>query len=248
MPSVFSRMNRLHITTRSPCDWRERLGNPEIHWKRRASAMETSVSWERAGQSWTGLPEPILKLFTDSELGDSQLLLAVAEHKVPLRGTGGDSQCDVWALVKASVGTVSLSVEAKANEPYGKDNETLEGWMKSGKSPNSASNRKSRWSHIQENLPQANAGAYSNVPYQILQRCASAIIEARRFALKHAACVVQSFSAPAKSFDLFARFCEAASIPAERDRMNFVQVDQVRLGIGWADCPFATDAEMASVL
>ncbi|MBI2918963.1 MAG: hypothetical protein HYY01_13355 [Chloroflexi bacterium] len=241
-------MSKIHIATRGPCNWRERLGDPETHWKRKASAMETAVSWERAARSHAGLPEPILRLFKNSELGESELLLAVAEHKVPLRGTGGDSQCDVWALIKIAVGCVSLAVEAKAAEPFGSGNETLEAWMKSGESPGSEPNRKKRWGHIQENLPQAEAGAYRDVPYQILQRCAAAVIEARRFGLKHAAFVVQSFGSPAKSFDLFGGFCKAAKIPAERDRMNFVQVAEVRLGIGWADCSFASDAEMASVL
>ena len=241
-------MSTIHIATRGPCNWRERLGNPEIHWKRNASAMETAVSWEYASRLHSGLPEPISKLFSDSELGPSKLLLAVAEHKVSLRGTGGDSQCDVWALVRASVGTVSLTVEAKAKEPFGSGNETLQVWMGSGKSPGSKPNRINRWNHIQENLPAAAANAYRDIPFQILQRCAAAIIEARRFGLKHAAFVVQAFGCPEESFDLFWRFCEAANILADRNRMSFIQVAEISLGIGWADCPFATDVEMASVL
>ena len=149
--------------------------------------METAVSWERAAHSHSGLPEAILSLFNGSKLGESELLLAVAEHKVPLRGTGGDSQCDVWALVKASVGMVSLAIEAKAAEPFGSGNENLAVWLKSGKSPGSEPNRMKRWEHIQENLPQTEADAYREVPYQILQRCAAAVIEARRFGLKNAA-------------------------------------------------------------
>src|SRR5438477_8533188 len=110
--------------------------------------METAVSWEWAARSPACLPEPILRLFKDSELGESMLLLAVAEHKVRLRGAGGDSQCDVWVLIKTVPGTVSLAVEAKAAEPFGKGNETLGVWMKSGESPNSESNRTKRWNHI----------------------------------------------------------------------------------------------------
>jgi hypothetical protein len=241
-------MSKIHIATRGSANWRERLGDPEKHWKRKASAMETAVSWERAAHSHSGLPEAILSLFNGSKLGESELLLAVAEHKVPLRGTGGDSQCDVWALVKASAGIVSLAIEAKAAEPFGSGNENLAVWLKSGKSPGSEPNRMKRWEHIQENLPQTEADAYRDVPYQILQRCAAAVIEARRFGLKNAAFIVQSFSSPDKSFQMFGKLCKALGIQVERGGMNFVQMGGINLGIGWAECPFATDAEIASAL
>lgn len=241
-------MRRLNIATRGPLNWRERLGDPELHWKRGASAMETSVAWECATRTPSGLPEPIRRLLSESELGASELLMAIAEHKVPLRGTGGGSQCDVWALVKTMVGTVSLAVEAKAAEPFGAGNEPLETWMKSGTSPNSEANRVKRWSHIRENLPEAHREAYGVVPFQILQRCASAVIEARRFGLTTAAFVVQSFGSPSSSFDQFAAFCAALGISAEQGRMGFVTMSEVRLGVGWAECPFATDKEMASLI
>jgi hypothetical protein len=241
-------MSKIHITTRGPCNWRERLGDPEVHWKRRASAMETSVSWENSARSPSGVPEPVRRMFQDSEFGAPKLLLAIAEHKVPLKGAGGAAQCDVWALIKAQVGTVSLAVEAKAQEPFGKGNETLEAWLESGESAASKPNRKIRWECIQKNLPLKEAGSYHNVPYQILQRCAAAVIEARRFGLRHAAFVVQSFSSPKNSFKLFAGFCRATEIDAEPNQLKVVAVADIRLGIGWADCPFASDAELASLL
>ena len=240
-------MSRLHIATRSTCDWRSRLGDPELHWKRRASAMETALSWAKADSSPAGLPEPIATLFHKSELGESKLLLAVAEHKVPLAGKGGDSQCDVWALVQCALGMVSLAVEAKAKETFGTSNELLAAWLESGGSNGSKANRELRWSHVQRNLPAGPSGAYDAVPFQILQRCAAAVIEARRFRLKHAAFVVQSFGAPDKSFLLFSEFRKAAGAPAARDVVSLVEVGDIRLGLGWADCQFATDAEIAAV-
>lgn len=94
----------------------------------------------------------------------------------------------------------------------------------------------------------AMKGAYDAVPYQILQRCAAAVIEARRFGLGHAAFVVQAFHCPPKSFEMFSLFCKAVDAPAERGRMVFAQAGEIRLGIGWADCDFATDKEMSSAL
>ena len=241
-------MGKIHTTTRGPCNWRERLGDPQTHWKREASAMETAVSWEVGSRSPGGLPRPISNLFSQSEFGESWLLLAVAEHKVDLRGTGGASQCDVWALVRSEAGVVSLAVEAKAQESFGAGNETLSEWLLSGTSPGSKENRKLRRDHLLECLPLTTNGGYGNVSYQILQRCAAAVIEARRFGLRHAAFVVQSFHCPAKSFEMFALFCEAVKAPAERGQMVFTDAEGIRLGIGWAECEFATHAEMASLI
>ncbi len=102
-------MSLIHIATRCSGDWRSRLGDPEKHWKRGYSAMETAVSWENAAHAPNGLPQQIADLFQAGEMKDPTLLLAVAEHKVPLEGKGGDAQCDVWALVGTNAGVVSLS-------------------------------------------------------------------------------------------------------------------------------------------
>lgn len=104
-----------------------------------------------------------------------------------------------------------------------------------------------RWKHIREHLPEAASDAYSMVPYQLLHRCAAAVMEARRFRLSNAAFIVQSFGAPSESFTAFSRFCQAMNLNAERGQMQVATVGEIRLGIGWADCPFATDAEVAAV-
>lgn len=210
--------------------------------------METAVSWEGAKGTHSGLPKPIAAMFQAAELNEPELLLAIAEHKVPLKGTGGDSQCDVWALVKTTEGTVSVSVEAKANEDFGDNNQTLTAWLKGGKSPGSPVNRLMRWHHIEENLPKGGEEAYHRIPFQILHRCAAAVIEARRFRLKHALFLVQSFNAPPKSFEKYALFASALGLPANRNRLEFTGVGDIRLGIGWVDCPFGTDAQMAAAL
>lgn len=242
-------MNRLHIATRCPCDWRSRLGDPEKHWKRHASAMETAVSWECADHTSSGLPQPIADVFQASDLKEANLLLAVAEHKVHLDGKGADGQCDVWALVASNAGMASVSVEAKAKEPFGKNNESLRDWLKGGKSPDSPSNREIRRKHVAANLP---ACCYDDVPFQILQRAACAVIEARRFRLNQAVFLVQSFGSPQESFDMYALFSTALGLglPVRNNHLVFssVKVEEIRLGIGWVDCPFATDSQVAAAL
>lgn len=240
-------MNRLCVETRGISNWRERLAKPDSQWRRRFSAFETAVSWERASRQRGGLPEPIGALFQGSAFGEATLLLAIAEHKVPLVGGAADSQCDIWALLSTASGGLSLAVEAKANEPFGQGGEPLEHWLVAGVSPKSEKNRTARWECVSNNLPVASRGAFDKVPYQLLHRCAAAVIESRRFALPNAAFVVQAFASPAESFDSFSLFCHAMNLKAERGRMCVTSVGEVRLGIGWTDFPFATDADVAAV-
>ena len=245
-------MTRVCIETRGICNWRERLAKPDSQWRRGFSAFETAVAWEKASCYAAGLPESIAQLFRGSIFGEAKLLLAIAEHKVSLAGGLADSQCDVWALLHTAFGGVSLSVEAKANEPFGEGNESLKDWLVAGKSERSRGNREDRWAHISAHLPSAAKEAYLAVPYQLLHRCAAAVIEARRFGLPNAAFIVQSFAPqlfgePSENFEAFSRFCQAVNLKAGRGQMQIATAGEIRLGIGWADCPLATDSEVAAV-
>ena len=240
-------MNRICVETRGICNWRERLAKPDSQWRRGFSAFETAVSWEKASSTAAGLPESIAELFRGSAFGEATLLLAVAEHKVPLIGGLADSQCDVWAVLNTASGGLSLSVEAKANEPFGEGSESLEHWLAAGGSARSEKNRSARWKYIAENLPPLGCDAYNKVPYQLLHRCAAAVIEAKRFRVPNAALVVQCFKGPDENFEAFSKFCQAMNLNAERGQMQTATMGEIRLGIGWADCPFATNAEIASV-
>lgn len=241
-------MNRLCIETRGIGNWRERLAKPDGQWKRSYSALETAVSWESASRTSTGLPDPIGELFRGTVYADPTLILAIAEHKVPLSGGNADSQCDVWALVNTNAGTLSLAVEAKAKETFGQDNEPLAKWLVAGRTEKSRQNRKSRWDNIKEHLPDAGADGYSQVAYQLLHRCAAAVIEARRIRLSNAAFIVQAFGSPPESFDEFSGLCQAMGLKGERGHLQITAVGDIRLGIGWVDCPFATDKQIAVVV
>jgi uncharacterized protein DUF6946 len=235
-------MNRLHIATRGIASWRERLANPELHWQRKFSAFETAVSWEFASNSKSGLPGPIDKLFRESDYGEPTLISAVAEHKVDLPGGTAASQSDVWAVVKTTAGMLSLTVEAKASESFG--DEILERWLVAGETEESISNRKKRWEYIRSHLPKSDF--FPQVRYQMLHRCAASVMEAKRFGFLHAAFVVQAFNTPAKSFQDYVLFCEALQVPAARGGMAMTSMEGISLSIGWADCPLATDAEVAA--
>lgn len=237
-------MSRLHIATRGMCNWRDRLASPDRQWKREFSAFETAVSWESAAKrKSSGLPKPIEQLLIANEYGDPALIFAVAEHKVDLPGGPAASQSDVWAVIRTSKGMLSLTVEAKAREAFG--DEILERWLVAGESERSIANRKERWYYIQSHLPRSDS--LLQVRYQMLHRCAASVIEAKRLGLQHAAFIVQAFHTPDKSFQDYARFCEALKIPAKRGSIATSSVDDISLCIGWADCDLATDEQIASI-
>lgn len=235
-------MSRLCIATRGPCSWRERLASPETQWRRGYSAFETAVSWEYASSSPTGLPQPIAELFRGTVFEIPVLQLAIAEHKVDLPGGRAASQCDVWAIVKTSMGMLSLTVEAKAREAFGDD--ILERWLVAGGTDESKSSRKTRWDYVQSHLPKSDS--FLQVRYQILHRCAASVIEAKRLGFQHAAFIVQAFNTPEESFQNYAAFCQALRIPGKRGSLATTAVDGISLSVGWADCPLATDNEVAA--
>jgi|ERR1039458_217147 hypothetical protein len=235
-------MSRLFVETRGPCSWRDRLANPGLQWKRYYSAFETAISWESASKSSTGLPAALEQLLRNNGFESPVLLLAVAEHQVDLPGGRAASQSDVWAVINTAAGIVSMTVEAKASEPFGDEN--LANWLVAGKTELSLQNRKVRWEHIRANLPIAES--FLHVRYQILHRCAASVVEAKRLGCTHAAFVVQAFNAPDASFQDYVGFCAALKVPAARGSLSTTSVDGISLSLGWIDCQVATDAAIAA--
>ena len=239
-------MSRLFVETRGPCSWRDRLVNPGLHWRRYCSAFETAISWETASKSSSGLPAALEQLLGNGGFESPVLLLAVAEHQVELPGGRAASQSDVWAMINTAAGVVSMTVEAKVREAFG--DEHLETWL-IGTSEQSAINRKARWEYIRTHLPVADS--YLRVRYQILHRCAAAVIEAKRMGCPNAAFVVQAFDKRDEgksdiNFTEYEAFCAALKLPASRGSLSTTSIDGISLSVGWIDCPVATDAEVAA--
>ena len=109
-------------------------------------------------------------------------------------------------------------------------------------------NRQVRWEFIRAHLPPVADGAYGGIPYQLLHRCAAAVIEARRFGFRHAAFVVQAFNTPAHRFAEFAGFCNVLGVTANPNAPSLTQAGDTQLLVGWADCPLATDQQVAGVV
>jgi hypothetical protein len=211
-------MTPIPIPTTSPDDWRPLLADPDRHWRRGYSAMATALSWEAASPD---LPPEIAAILGPQ----AELLLGLPEHKVPLPGGQGVSQCDVFALVRVGDDTVALAVEAKVNESCDK---MLAEWMATP-SPG----RVARLDHSCGLLGITNPPG--ELRCQLMHRTAAAIIEARRFKTDRAAMIVQSFAPGRRWFDDFARFAALFGDPPEPGQaLNCVLPSGLPLTPGWA--------------
>lgn len=217
-------MSKIYVPTKSPSDWQQLLADPGLHWKEGYSAMSAALSWERA----KGLPAEIAVMMG----ANAELLLAIPEHKVALPGGRRESQCDVFALVKAQGQTYAMAVEAKVNEPFGP---TLGEWLK-----DPTPGRIERLTSIC-NLLGCTTNPPPNLRYQLFHRTAAAVVEAARFKTDAAAMIIQSFSPSHKWFEEFGAFCHFLGGSPIRDAAIPIQIPSGRrLILGWAACPLPT--------
>jgi hypothetical protein len=217
--------------------WKARLADPEKHWKPGYSAFEAAVSWELASQTDRGLPTPVAKVLDkEEELRGAKVLFALPEHKVPLPGGSRPSQTDVWALLHAPRGLISMAVEAKADEVFG---DTLETWK--GESPG----KEERLRYLHEVL-KCQVSLPSATRYQLVHRTASAIIEARRIGASYAVMMVQSFRERSPSEADFVAFGNCFNVALSVDSIvRLTQHTEPRLYLGWAVSSVATDRDVA---
>ena len=108
---------RIYAPTLGLETWKSRLAEPETQWVRAKSAFETAVFWEVGARQPRGL-HPRLAGLLDAEgpLRDCQLVASFPEHRVHLPGGSRASQTDVWAILRAASGLISVAVEGKAGE------------------------------------------------------------------------------------------------------------------------------------
>ena len=228
-----NQMTRIYRPSNGPSDWRALLAQPEAHWREGYSAMTLASCWEAAG----GLPPEITTMFT--EIGPSpELLLALPEHKVPLPGSNrGDSQSDLFALIRVGDKNLAVTVEGKVDEPFDKP---LVKWL-----VDASPGKLERLAFICEllGLKQPLPG---DIYYQLLHRTAAAVIEAGRFKTDAACMIVHSFSPTGQWYDAFARFVTLFGVKAKRGHLLPVRPGRTPpLYVGWAtgDSRFLEGAE-----
>lgn len=216
-------VSRIYLPTSGPADWRRLLADPSKQWRSGFSAKTLAHSWEAAG----GLPPEIASMLR--ALGDEpDLLLALPEHKVPLPGgSRGESQNDLFALIRVGERTLVVTIEGKVDEPFGQ----LLGDWKANASPG----KRQRLAFLCERLGLPEEQLPPDLHYQLLHRTASALIEADRFKTDAAAMIVHSFSPQRRWFDAFARFVSLFGCTAGPGRLIPVRPDASRpLYLGWA--------------
>ena len=224
-------MNRLLTPTSGPSDWRRLLADPGRQWVKGRSALELAVSWEAARRGPRGIP-PSVAAVLDShpQLAGATLLLGIPEHQVQFDGGGHASQTDLWALLRAPVGLVSMSVEAKAGEGFDR---TVASWLADAKP---ASGKPARLAQLKSILGIA-VDLPETLRYQLLHRTASAIREAEKFGASCAVLLVQSFSSDPDSAAAYSTFCEVMGcVPQLGPLLEGPQVGTIQLYFAWVDC------------
>ncbi len=167
-----------------------------------------------------------------------ELLLALPEHKVPLPGSSrGESQSDLFVMIRVADRTFAATIEGKVDEPFGK---LLGDWL-----IDASSGKLERLAFICDLLG-LRQPVPSDVYYQLLHRTAAAVIEARRFKTDAACMIVHSFSPTRKWYAAFERFAALFGVPAEAGRLLLFRPDALPpLYVGWAagDSRFLAAAE-----
>jgi hypothetical protein len=155
-----------------------------------------------------------------------ELLLALPEHKVPLPGSSrGESQSDVFAIIRAGHQTFAATIEGKVDEPFG--SRVCE-WLQ-----DASPGKRERLTFICEMLGLAEP-LPDDIYYQLLHRTAAAMIEAKRFKTNAACMIVHSFSPSAKWYEAFERFACLLGVRAERSSLLSVPGRSPPLYVGWA--------------
>lgn len=184
-------MSKIYVPTTGADDWKQFLADPDKHWRQGYSARTLAYSWQEAA----GFPAEVAEVLA-RQFPSIELLLALPEHKVPLRGGSRASQNDIWVLARSEGQLVSIAVEGKVSESFDK---TVGEW-KTDSSPG----KSERLEYLRDILGLPSVP--EDVRYQLLHRTASAIIEAKRFNAAHAVMLVHSFSKTDEWFDDYARF------------------------------------------
>lgn len=240
-------MKRILIPTTGPCQWRSLLGDPKEHWKRGRSALETAMSWESAqgDPHGRGLPAEVAAIFDRTpDLAGASLLFAIPEHQVNLDNAKAPSQNDVWALLRNERGLISISVEAKAGEPFGG---SLDQWLNKN-SKKSGREARLRMLCDRLNIP-PGVEACGALRYQLFHRTVSAILEAERCGAFAAVMLVQAFPGAKLSFTDFEAFGAHLGVTVKTECIVEVPfVDHLKLFLGWVSSPVADDELIANTI
>lgn len=212
----------------NPEEWKQLLADPDKHWKTGHSAKALAYCWQEA----TDFPQSVKRVFKNSGLElfqNTELLMGLPEYRVPLPGGKRASQNDIFLLAKGNSRLISIAVEGKAGESFGK---VVADWKLRDRG-----GKKRRLSFLCREL-QLDENAVDHIRYQLLHRTASAVIQAKRFRAENALMLVHSFSRTKYQEDeAFQDYCQFLKLFAIKGRQNFLSfaknINGIDLYFGW---------------
>lgn len=232
---------RIFINSLGPTDWRAKLADPVMHWRREKSAWELAVSWESRRNTETGMPDEIQNALNSNQVfQNARLLFAAPEHRVFLDDDRRPSQNDLWAVLLLANGYASVAIEAKAGEEFDKP---IAEWLRED-----SNGKIARLLFLCKTLglPKQPPG---EIRYQLLHRTASAILEARRWRMATALMLVQSFNESPTSWEDYCAFARLLGLEPHRGGVSGVRnLGDCNLFLGWVDSPMASDLQAAIAL
>ena len=163
------------------------------HWKAGRSAMELAKAWHRLT-----VPEELLNLLSGHQrLANLNFIRLVPEKVTSLPEKGEGRNHDLCILSKTPSGNVTISIEAKADEPFG--NHTVgEYWSLSMKR-----RKKGETTKVPERIKKLltlvgekgdpTKSQWANVRYQLLTAICGTAIEAKKDSSKLCVFIVHEF-------------------------------------------------------
>ncbi|WP_233522703.1 DUF6946 family protein [Peribacillus glennii] len=229
-------MGKFFVPSDGALSWRAFLADPEKQWKKGYSAYELANCWEGANN----LPYCVERVFKQSKLplfNDVEVLYAFPEYKVPLPKGSASSQNDLYVLAKANKELLTIMVEGKVSESFGK---TIESWL--GDNPSDGKTTRLEFLCYQLGLDEESV---LKKRYQLIHRAASAVLEARKVNAKNSLMLIHSFSETGKWFEHYAEFVKLFHLSPQKDGIvGPVQLNGVNLYFGWVTDVLAVKREI----
>ncbi len=232
---------RIFVPSLGTAEWRAKLADPSLHWRRKKSAWELAVSWESRRSEVSGIPLEIEKAFNvHPTFMGAQLLMAIPEHQVRLDDDRRPSQNDLWAMLLLQNGYGSVAIEAKAGEEFDR---TIEEWL-----IKESEGKIERLRFLTDILELKNQ-LPGHLRYQLIHRTASAIIEAIRWRAPTSLMLVQCFKESSSSWSDYCNFAEFLGIAPTRGGISGPRsLGKTNLFLGWVDSPMADDSSAAKAI
>ncbi|TFI59751.1 hypothetical protein E2493_02620 [Sphingomonas parva] len=221
-------IRRIHVPLLAPEAIKPHLVSPKQYAPGRSTALVTQ-SWFSAN----GLPPRLRAILEQApEWSGVQMLDAWLERQVDLEdGMASPSRCDALAICSLREELGVLTVEAKLHESF---DWTINARLARGLSVGETTRTRRLLERLR--LPPEGSG---HLRYQLLHRVLCAVLEAKRYRARHAAMLVQSFSAKASRFSEFHDLAVAMGYgTVNQDRISGpIVIEGVGLRIGWVSDP-----------